>query len=138
MSSKINLQTCEYARKSSIFQDNQLIYYEHFGYNSGMKALTKFEELGITDKIFRGAAILGLMVIGGMIASMVSVNLAVSIGSGDSAIAINDVLNGIMPKMLPLLTTLGIYKLIKKGISTNWILVGIIGVSILGKLIGLF
>lgn len=27
MSSKINLQPCEYARKSSIFQDNQLIYY---------------------------------------------------------------------------------------------------------------
>ena len=27
MSSKINLQTCEYARKSSIFQDNQLISY---------------------------------------------------------------------------------------------------------------
>lgn len=25
MSSKINLQTCEYARKSSVFQDNQLI-----------------------------------------------------------------------------------------------------------------
>ena len=29
MSSKINLQTCEYARKSSIFQDNQLIYQKH-------------------------------------------------------------------------------------------------------------
>ena len=28
MSSKINLQTCEYARKSSIFQDNQLIWSE--------------------------------------------------------------------------------------------------------------
>lgn len=27
MSSKINLQTCEYARKSSIFQDNQLILF---------------------------------------------------------------------------------------------------------------
>ena len=27
MSSKINLQTCEYACKSSIFQDNQLILY---------------------------------------------------------------------------------------------------------------
>lgn len=26
MSSKINLQTCEYACKSSIFQDNQLIF----------------------------------------------------------------------------------------------------------------
>ena len=29
MSSKINLQTCEYACKSSIFQDNQLIYHKH-------------------------------------------------------------------------------------------------------------
>ena len=32
MSSKINLQTCEYARKSSIFQDNQLIYYKSHPY----------------------------------------------------------------------------------------------------------
>lgn len=30
MSSKINLQTCEYACKSSIFQDNQLIYFKLF------------------------------------------------------------------------------------------------------------
>lgn len=29
MSSKINLQTCEYARKSSIFQDNQLILHKN-------------------------------------------------------------------------------------------------------------
>lgn len=29
MSSKINLQPCEYARKSSIFQDNQLISYKN-------------------------------------------------------------------------------------------------------------
>lgn len=28
MSSKINLQTCEYACKSSIFQDNQLIFHK--------------------------------------------------------------------------------------------------------------
>lgn len=30
MSSKINLQTCEYARKSSIFQDNQLILHKFY------------------------------------------------------------------------------------------------------------
>lgn len=30
MSSKINLQTCEYACKSSIFQDNQLIYLKSY------------------------------------------------------------------------------------------------------------
>lgn len=110
----------------------------HIGYNSGLKALTKFEKMGITEKVFQGASIIGLLVIGGMIASMVSVNLGLTIGSGDSAIAINDVLNGIMPKMLPLLTTLGIYKLIKKGVKVNWILLGIIILSILGTFIGIF
>lgn len=37
MSSKINLQTCEYARKSSIFQDNQLIF---------SKLITNYNALG--------------------------------------------------------------------------------------------
>ena len=48
----------------------------HWGYNSGMKALNRFEELGLTEKIFTAAAIIGLLVIGGMSASMVSINPA--------------------------------------------------------------
>ena len=50
MSSKINLQTCEYARKSSVFQDNQLIYiktYEklrkHIIENKGISTLIQME-----------------------------------------------------------------------------------------------
>ena len=103
-----------------------------------MKALVKFEELGLTEKIFSAASILGLLVIGGMVTSMVSVNLALTIGSGDSAVAINDIINGIMPKMLSLLTTYLIYVLIKKGIKVNYLLIGIVIVSILGALIGIF
>ena len=58
----------------------------HWGYNSGMKALNRFEELGLTEKIFTAAAIIGLLVIGGMSASMVSINPVVAIGSGANAI----------------------------------------------------
>ena len=36
MSSKINLQTCEYACKSSIFQDNQLIFYKQIILQRGL------------------------------------------------------------------------------------------------------
>lgn len=119
---------------------NMLVRYfgVHFGYQSGMKALTKFEELGLTDKVFRGAAILGLLVIGGMVSSLVSINLAPAIGSGDSTILINDVINDIMPKMLPLLTTLALYTLLRRGAKTNVLLLGIIAISILGTFIGLF
>ena len=104
----------------------------HWGYNSGMKALNRFEELGLTEKIFTAAAIIGLLVIGGMSASMVSVNPVIAIGSGDSAIKLIDVINGIMPKMLSLFTTLGIYRLLKKGTKPNTILLGI---ALLGVII---
>lgn len=42
MSSKINLQTCEYACKSSIFQDNQLIYEKTLLYKKNKKAYNSF------------------------------------------------------------------------------------------------
>ena len=51
MSSKINLQTCEYACKSSIFQDNQLIYNKNMEkYQTALKEeywgdISQFEHL---------------------------------------------------------------------------------------------
>ena len=48
MSSKINLQTCEYACKSSIFQDNQLIYVE-MKKNISVPATTEKPELDFVE-----------------------------------------------------------------------------------------
>lgn len=104
----------------------------------GTSFLGQIEKSGIMQKVFSAASIIGLLVIGGMVASMVSVNLGLSIGSGETAISINDVINGIMPKMLSLLATLGIFRLIRKGMKVNYILVGIIVLSILGTWIGIF
>ena len=100
------------------------------GYEMGTSFLTKLEKSGALQKVFVAAGIIGLLVIGAMSASMVSVKLALAIGSGDSAILLNDVINGIMPKMLPLLVTLLLYKLIRKGYKVNTLLLGIIIVSI--------
>lgn len=46
MSSKINLQTCEYARKSSIFQDNQLIYFIK------LESYLKIKDIGLQKYIY--------------------------------------------------------------------------------------
>jgi len=108
------------------------------GYELGTSFISKIEKSGVMQKVFVAAGIIGLLVIGAMSASMVTVALAPSIGSGDGAILIDKVINGIMPKMLPLLVTLGIYKLLRKGCKTDQILIGIFVVSILGCFIGLF
>lgn len=90
---------------------------------------------GIGDSVFWGTL---RPLAGGMSASMVSVNPVVAIGSGDNAIKLIDVINGIMPKVLSLFTTLGVYRLLKKGTKPNTILLGIIVVSVLLTAIGIF
>lgn len=100
------------------------------GYELGTSLLSKMAASGVMQKVFLGAGIVGMLVIGAMVSSMVSVNLALAIGEGDSAIMLNDVINGIMPKMLPLLVTLLLYKLIRKGFKVNTLLFGIVVVCI--------
>lgn len=100
------------------------------GYEMGTSLLSKLEKSGVMQKVFLGASIIGLLVIGAMSASMVSVSLALSIGSGESVILLDDVINGIMPKILPLLVTLLCYWLIRKGCKVNTLLLGIIVVSV--------
>lgn len=58
MSSKINLQTCEYARKSSIFQDNQLILWKLYTkHDIRIKAVVAVMKLLLDRNLFSGEAL---------------------------------------------------------------------------------
>lgn len=105
-----------------------------YGYNLGTSFLDRVEESGIMNKVFEGAAILGLMVIGSMVANLVSVPLDVVVGEFN----LFEVINGIVPGILSLGVTLFIYQLLKKDIKVTHILFGIIVVSILGAAVGIF
>lgn len=109
-----------------------------FGYNFGTSFLTKVEESGLMPKVTYGAAVLGLMVIGAMIPSMVSINLAGSLGSGDAAVSIQSILDGIMPNLLPLGLTLGIYGLLQKKVKVSWILLLLTLLGIVGAFFHIF
>ena len=107
-----------------------------WGYNLGAGVLDKIQKSGLMESLTYGAAILGLMVIGGMTAEMVAVNIPLSIGSGDSAMPVADILNGIVPGILSLGFTGFIYKLLGKGFKTSTILVIIALIGILGAFFG--
>ena len=62
-----------------------------FGYKFGTSFLNKIEESGMMPKLTFGAAVLGLMVIGAMIPSMITVNIAGAIGSGDAAVKVQEI-----------------------------------------------
>lgn len=92
------------------------------GYKLGAGFLTKIQESGLMESLTYGAAVLGLMVIGGMTAENVSINIPIAIGSGDEATTIGDICNGIMPGLLPLLFTFLVFYLLKKNYKTTTIL----------------
>lgn len=100
------------------------------GYDLGASMLQGAEASGFLEKFSYGASIIGLMVIGGMSASMVSITVAGSFGQGDEAQTWNSMINGILPNMLPLACVMFIYWLLKKKVSTITILIGIFVIGI--------
>ena len=70
----------------------------------------------ITD----AASILGLVVVGALVCSVVSIKAPGTFAMGDVQKPVQDLLDGIMPALLPLLGTAGVYALLgKKGMTSN-------------------
>ena len=108
------------------------------GYKFGAGFLSKIAAGGLMEKLTYAASILGLMSIGSMIATMVTVNIPLTYTNGDTSVVIADVINGIVPCLLPLLFTGFIYWLVtKKKMKTTWALILIFIIGILGSLTGI-
>ncbi|MEG1301250.1 MAG: PTS system mannose/fructose/sorbose family transporter subunit IID [Erysipelotrichaceae bacterium] len=109
-----------------------------YGYKFGNEFIEKISGGAMMQRLSEGTTLVGLMVLGVMTATMVTVPLDFVIGEGEQAMSLKLIFDGIMPNIVPLLLTLGVYKLIKKGMSTTAVLFSVIGIAILGAVIGLF
>ena len=78
------------------------------------------------DRVMHFASIVGLAVVGGMVAGMVNITTPLQFQDGGTSLVLQDMLNTIFPKLLPLVFTMSIYKLIQKKVNTNALLIGII------------
>ena len=106
----------------------------NYGYKTGVSAIATLKEQ--TKKVSHAASILGLTVVGGLIASMVSLQTTLVITAGQAVVNIQeDVLDKVMPNILPMLYTLLIYKLLKKGYSPIKLIIFTVLVGIVAKYI---
>ena len=107
------------------------------GYKFGAGFLAKVQQNGLLENVTNGAGIVGLMSIGAMIANMVVVNIPFTYESNGASIILSDILNSIMPGLLPLAFTGFIFWLVtKKKIKTTRLLMFIVILGILGSLTG--
>jgi len=102
----------------------------HYFYSFGLQAFDLLKT--ITIHVQKAASIIGVTVVGALIASFVKLNIVLKFDIGEKVINIQtDIIDPIMPNLLPLLFTLGIYYLIsKKGKSPVTIIWFIIGISL--------
>lgn len=108
-----------------------------WSYKLGAKAIEIMTENA--REFTRAASLLGVFVVGALTANMGTITVALEVANGESPIVIQSILDGILPKMIPLALTLLLYFLMKK---KNWKPVMCIGlllvIGIIGGLIGLF
>ena len=98
-----------------------------FGYKAGSEAVVDFLEKGTLNKILKGASIMGCMVMGGLIVNYVTATCGIEFSSAGQVFNIQtDLLDTVMPKILPLGFTMLVYALLKK----RWSSLKIIGLII--------
>lgn len=84
----------------------------HWSYNLGSKAI---DILTKNAKEFtRSASLLGVFIVGALTSNYGATKLAIVIPNGEAPIDIQKILDGVLPQMIPLAFTLGLFYLLKK------------------------
>lgn len=108
------------------------------GYTSGEKFLKQSSKSGLISKITDLATVVGMMMVGAMTASSVTITTTLKWGIKGATLNLQKILDGIFPGLLPLAVTLIVFALLRKKVKAVYLLFGMIVIGILGALIGIF
>ncbi len=107
----------------------------HYAYRMGVKAIPLIK--ANTKKVAHAAAIVGITVIGALVATYVRLSTTLEINAGDAVVKLQaDVLDKLMPAFLPLVYTLIMYALVKRGWSPVKLIMFTMVLGVAGKYAG--
>ncbi|WP_337015862.1 PTS system mannose/fructose/sorbose family transporter subunit IID [Leclercia sp. AS011] len=112
--------------------------FTRWGYVLGTGVLHRVQKSGMMESLTYGASIIGLMVVGAMAASMITITIPITFGAGEAKTGVQDIINNIMPCLLPLISFGIVYWLLGRKVKPLTIIGGMALVGILGSWIGLF
>ncbi|MGY3777989.1 PTS system mannose/fructose/sorbose family transporter subunit IID [Isobaculum melis] len=118
-----------------------------YGYKKGIEFLNGNQNSNIIQRISTMANVVGLMVVGSLIASVIKIStpLEISVNSnvtgevGGNVIAVQEMLDKIMPSFLSLFVTFIVYRILKKnqGKHVAWLILAIMILTIILKYFGI-
>lgn len=111
----------------------------NLGYSLGTDAITKAFKSGIVGWLSDSACCMGLIMVGALVSSMVSIStpLVVPMGGG-AEMVVQDIFDGIMPGILKIGLLFLIMHLVRKKVKPIFIIFGILIVAVIGSYFGVF
>lgn len=107
------------------------------GYGMGSKFMTTASESGLMEFLTKAASIVGLMTVGAMTSSMVSLSTSYVFTMNGAEMALQSMIDQILPAALPLGLTFLCFTLLNKGMKSNTLIFGLIIVAIIGRFFGI-
>lgn len=107
------------------------------GYKQGKSAILKILGNGTLNKITEVFSIVGLMVVGNMAATRVTIETPIAFQVGEVAVNFQQILDSLLPGALPLLATMFVWWLLNKKINPTYIIAIIFVVGFITSLIGI-
>ncbi len=108
------------------------------GYTMGTTFIDRVFSSGLLTALTKAASILGISMVGAMVATMVDVKLDWTITIGETSVVVLDILNSVMPGILSILLLFGLVALIKKGKKPITLVIGILVCSVALAAAGIF
>jgi len=114
-------------------------YLLNLGYTVGTATIKKAFESGIIQTISDAACAMGLVMVGSLVSSMVSISSPLKVAMGGGAeMVLQDIFDGIIPGFLKLVLLFGIVALIRKKWKPIWIIMLILVIGVVGSVLGVF
>jgi PTS system mannose-specific IID component len=107
------------------------------GYKKGKSAILNLLRAGTLNRVTEIFSIVGLMVIGSMAATRVTIVTPIAFTVGEVGVNLQKVLDSLLPSLLPLIAVLAVWKLLVKGKSPTYIIAVLFVVGIVCSLLGI-
>ena len=126
-----------------LYGGSQLVaryYLLRMGYSMGTSFIDSLFGTGLMQSLTKSASILGIGMVGAMVATMVNVKLSLPISVGDTSVELFSIIDPIMPGLASVALFFYLMHLIKKGVRPIYLVIGIlvaaIAISFIGSLLG--
>lgn len=106
------------------------------GYKQGKQAIFKLLQSGTLNRITEAFSIIGLVVVGNMAASRITVECPTAFKVGQVDIVVQDMFNQLLPGAIPLIIAMLVWWMVAKKMSPTLIIFVIFAVGIIGSVLG--